>query len=95
MGRTPRINTQGGRDHWPRVLSALLIGGNVNGGTVLGQTDAHAALPRERPVHVQEVFATLYQHLDIDVSTTTITDLNGRPRYLVDRGYGPLNELLA
>ena len=95
MGRTPRINIQGGRDHWPRVLSALLIGGEINGGTVLGRTDSHAALPRERPVHVQEVFATLYQHLGIDASTTTITDLNGRPRYLVDRGYGPLNELLA
>lgn len=95
MGRTPTINYQGGRDHWPNVLSALLIGGGMQRGVVVGSTDGHAAEPKERPVHVQEVFATLYHNLGIDTETTTITDLSGRPHYLVDNGAQPIPELVG
>ena len=95
MGRTPTINHQGGRDHWPNMLSALLIGGGMQRGVVVGSTDGHAAEPKERPVHVQEVFATLYHNLGIGTETTTIADLSGRPHYLVDNGAQPIPELVG
>ncbi len=94
FGRTPRINAKGGRDHWPRVATALLAGGGMRCGQVIGATDAHAGEATKRPVHFQEVFATLYHNLGIDVRTTTVRDLNGRPHYLVDAGRRPIEELL-
>ena len=93
FGRTPRINAKGGRDHWERTQSVLLAGGNVNPGRVIGTTDKTGGTPVDRPVHVQEVFATMYQHLGIDVNSTKIDDLNGRPRYLVDEDRQPIAEL--
>lgn len=93
FGRTPRINAKGGRDHWERTQSVLLAGGNVKPGRVIGTTDKTGGTPVDRPVHVQEVFATMYQHLGIDVNSTKIDDLNGRPRYLVDEDRQPIAEL--
>ena len=93
FGRTPRINAKGGRDHWERTQSVLLAGGNVKPGRVIGTTDKSGGTPVDRPVHVQEVFATMYQHLGIDVNSTKIDDLNGRPRYLVDEDRQPIAEL--
>jgi Protein of unknown function (DUF1501) len=83
FGRTPRINANGGRDHWPRVCSALVAGGGMRCGQVIGSTSRWAEEPRSRPVHFREVFATLYQRLGIDVATTQFTDLAGRPQFLV------------
>ena len=60
---------------------------------VIGTTDKTGGTPVDRPVHVQEVFATMYQHLGIDVNSTKIDDLNGRPRYLVDEDQQPIAEL--
>lgn len=85
FGRTPKINERAGRDHWPRVHSALLAGGGMRTGQVIGSTNGLAEEAATRPVHMQEVFATVYRNLGIDVSQTTIPDLNGRPQYLVDR----------
>ena len=93
FGRSPRINPKGGRDHWPNTQSVLLAGGGMQGGRIVGQTDKIGGVPAERPVHVQEVFATLYRNLGIDVNTATIPDLNGRPRYLVDNDRQPIGEL--
>jgi hypothetical protein len=93
FGRTPAINKDGGRDHWPRVSCALLAGGGMKTGQVIGATDRMAGEAVERPVTFGEVFATLYDRLGIDVSTATINDLSGRPRYLVD-GYKPMPELV-
>ncbi len=93
FGRTPRINAKGGRDHWPATQSVLLAGGGMQGGRVVGQTDADGGVPASRPVHVQEVFASLYRNLGIDPNSTKIPDLNGRPRYLVDANRQPLHEL--
>ncbi|MBI2824488.1 MAG: DUF1501 domain-containing protein [Planctomycetia bacterium] len=93
FGRTPRINRQGGRDHWPTTQSVLLAGGGIQGGRVLGATDSTGGTPVDRPVHVQEVFATLYRNLGIDVNTASLPDLNGRPRYLVDENRQPISEL--
>ena len=93
FGRTPRINAKGGRDHWPATQSILLAGGGMQGGQVIGATDRHGGAPADRPVHVQEVFATLYRNLGIDVNTVKIPDLSGRPRYLVDDNRQPIQEL--
>lgn len=94
FGRTPRINKNGGRDHWPQVACALLAGGGMRTGQVIGSTNKLGEHPKERPVHFQEVFATLYRNMGIDVSTTTIPDITGRPQYLVDHLYSPLPELI-
>jgi hypothetical protein len=85
FGRTPRINKSAGRDHWPRVSCAILAGGGLRTGQVIGATNRLGEYAKERPVHFQEVFATLYHALGLDPETTTITDPTGRPQYLVDR----------
>lgn len=94
FGRTPRINANAGRDHWPQVSCALLAGGGMRTGQVIGSTTRLAERARDRPVTFQEVFATLYHNLGIDVNRATITDLTGRPQYLVDGHVEPLPELL-
>lgn len=94
FGRTPRVNKQAGRDHWPRVSFALLAGGGMKTGQVIGATDRLGGEAVERPVRFAELFATLYHNLGIDVSTATVDDLHGRPQYLVDGGARPLPELV-
>jgi hypothetical protein len=94
FGRTPRINKNGGRDHWPKVASALLAGGGLRCGQVLGSTTRWGEEPRTRPVHFRDIFATLYQRLGIDVATTQFTDLAGRPHYLVGN-HRPVPELIG
>ena len=93
FGRTPRINAKGGRDHWPGTQSVLLAGGGIQGGRIIGETDRSGGVPIERPVHVQEVFSTLYRNLGIDTNSVKVPDLNGRPRYLVDENRQPIHEL--
>jgi hypothetical protein len=92
FGRTPRINKDAGRDHWPQVSCALLAGGGMKTGQAIGSTDRLGAHAQSRPVHVQEIVATLYHNLGFDTSTTTIQDPTGRPQYLVERE--PLAELI-
>jgi len=94
FGRTPTINAQGGRDHWPRVANALLACGGMNTGQVIGKTDRLGGEATERGVHFQEMFATLYHNMGIDPNTTTIPDLTGRPQFLVDTNYKPLPEVI-
>jgi uncharacterized protein (DUF1501 family) len=94
FGRTPRINPKnGGRDHWPQVSSCLLAGGGMKMGQVIGSTNRLGEVPQDRPVHYQEVFATLYNRLGIDTLNATIPDQAGRPQYLVDHRY-PISELV-
>ncbi|MEW6306624.1 MAG: DUF1501 domain-containing protein [Verrucomicrobiota bacterium] len=95
FGRTPTINKDGGRDHWPRVSCAMLAGGGMKHGQVIGATDRLGGEAVERPVEFGEVFATLYHNLGIDVNKTTVTDLSGRPQYLVDNGIQPMPELVG
>jgi Protein of unknown function (DUF1501) len=94
FGRTPRISGQVGRDHWPRVAMALLAGGGMRCGQVIGSTDRLGGEPASRPVTYADVFATLYHNLGINVSTATVTDATGRPRYLVEEGAQPIRELV-
>jgi hypothetical protein len=95
FGRTPTINKDGGRDHWPRVSCALLFGGGMKTGQVIGATDRLGGEAVERPVTFSEVFATLYHNLGLDVNKVTVNDLSGRPQFLVDGGAQPVQELVG
>ncbi|HEX4147940.1 MAG TPA: DUF1501 domain-containing protein, partial [Pirellulales bacterium] len=92
FGRTPRINKQAGRDHWPQVSCAILAGGGMRTGQVIGSTNRLGEHAQDRPVHFQEIFATLYRNLGINSATTTLRDPAGRPQYFVERA--PLDELV-
>lgn len=92
FGRTPRINKDAGRDHWPRVGGGLLAGGGMKTGQVIGATDRLGGEAVERPVHFGEVLATLYQNLGVDAKNVKLNDLAGRPQYLLD--HVPMPELV-
>ncbi|MFA6543268.1 MAG: DUF1501 domain-containing protein [Limisphaerales bacterium] len=94
FGRTPTINKDAGRDHWPRVSCGLLAGGGMKTGQVIGATDRLGGECTERPVRFGDVFATLYQNLGLNLDAT-ITDLTGRPQYLVEPGCEPMRELVG
>lgn len=94
FGRTPKINKDGGRDHWPRVSCALMACGGMRTGQVIGETSKDGGEAKDRPVRFQEVFATLYHNLGIDPETTLLTDLNGRPRHVVEPGNHVMKELV-
>jgi len=95
FGRSPNINKDGGRDHWPRANCALLAGGGMKVGQVIGATDRLGGEPSERPVQFGEIFATLYHSLGIDVNKVTIPDFTGRPQFLVPDGCQPMKELVG
>jgi len=92
FGRTPRINKGAGRDHWPQVSCALLAGGGMRTGQAIGATNRLGEFAKERPVHFQEIIATLYQNLGINPELTTLTDPTGRPQHLVE--YKAIKELI-
>jgi hypothetical protein len=78
FGRTPKVNNDAGRDHYPYVFSAALAGGGVRGGVVVGESDAKGAFPKANPQTPQDVLATLYRHLGIDPQQH-YPDATGRP----------------
>jgi hypothetical protein len=92
FGRTPKINGNAGRDHWPQVGGGLIAGGGFRTGQVIGATDRLGATIAERPVHFGEVHATLHRFLGLGTETK-LNDLAGRPQYLVG-DHKPLPELL-
>ena len=94
FGRTPKINKDAGRDHWPRVCSALLSGGGMPCGQVIGSTTRWGEEPQTRPVHFRDVFASLYRRLGIDVASVQFKDLAGRPQYLVG-DHRPIPEIIG
>lgn len=81
FGRTPKLNTQGGRDHWPRVFSVLLAGGGVPGGQVIGASDATGESPKDRPVTPADLAATIFTLLGIDPQQLLHT-ADGRPVHI-------------
>jgi len=93
FGRTPRVNSGAGRDHWSRVAMGFLAGGGMKLGQAIGTSTANAEEAKDRPVHLQEVFATLYHNLGIDIHRTQLIDPAGRPQYLVENRE-PIRELL-
>lgn len=84
FGRTPRINPDAGRDHWPQVGGGLLAGGGFRTGQVIGATDRLGGEAVDRPVHFAEVLSTLYHHLGIDPAMVKLQDLAGRPQYVIE-----------
>jgi len=93
IGRTPRINQNAGRDHWPK-MSVVLGGGAIKGGIVYGATSKDGMDVTESPVTVADFFATLYKALGIDSATTQIRDPIGRPFTLADNGK-PVQQLFS
>src|SRR5262249_51474440 len=82
FGRTPKLS-RNGRDHWPDASFAILAGGGLKMGQVVGETDSHGARPKRRGFGAQNVLATIYEALGIDLSIT-VPDFSGRPMYLLD-----------
>ncbi len=93
FGRTPRVNATGGRDHYPGVFSAALAGGGVRGGRVVGASDQHGAFPADNAKTPQDVLATMYRHLGIDIEES-YPDHQGRPHRVLPSGE-PINELFS
>ncbi len=92
FGRTPRVNNNAGRDHYPNVFSGALAGGPIQGGRVVGQSDSKGAFPKANPKSPQDVLATVYQHLGVDVNESYL-DSTGRPISVLPSGH-PIEELL-
>ncbi|MBI3874920.1 MAG: DUF1501 domain-containing protein [Verrucomicrobia bacterium] len=92
FGRTPRINKDAGRDHWPNVMTAVLAGGGIKRGIVLGESDARAEFPKERPMTPQDVLSTMYHQLGInqDISYKNEAD---RPVSILNYG-APIPEII-
>lgn len=92
FGRTPKINHSAGRDHWPGVFSIAAAGAGVPRGQVVGATDAHAAEPKDRPISIEDLGATVYKKLGIDY--TKEYHAVGRPVRINSDGE-PIKELFA
>jgi len=90
FGRTPKVNNQAGRDHYPNVFSGVLAGGGVRGGRVVGESDSNGAFPKSNPKTPQDVLATVYRHLGIDTEAQYLN--NGRPISVLPSGK-PIDEL--
>jgi len=78
FGRTPKVNKEGGRDHWPAVQSIALAGAGVRAGTIHGSSDAHGAFPRDNPVSPADLIATFLHLLGVP-PTSTVADRAGQP----------------
>ena len=92
FGRTPKINIDAGRDHWPGCYSVLLTGGGIRGGQVIGASDSIGAYPRERPTSPADIHATVFAALGYDARTLHYQSADGRPVPLTDGT--PMRELL-
>ena len=93
FGRTPKINSDGGRDHWARAMCALLAGGDVQGGQAIGETDATASEPAGKGFSPEDLAASFFQNIGIHPDTEFSTNV-GRPITLVRDG-SPIRGLLA
>lgn len=94
FGRTPKINENTGRDHWPKSWSTVLAGGGISAGQAYGNTSADGMEIDDNPVTVQNLMATICQALDIDHESTNLSNV-GRPIPLADHGSTAISELLG
>ncbi|MGV3485032.1 MAG: DUF1501 domain-containing protein, partial [Planctomycetaceae bacterium] len=85
FGRTPKINPDAGRDHWPKVFSTMLAGGGVKGGLIYGSSDATASEPEDNPVSPEDLATTMYHLLGI-VADKELMAPGDRPVEIVDGG---------
>ena len=93
FGRTPKVNARGGRDHYPRAMFCLLAGGGMQGGQVVGESDAKGEGPKDKAITPDDVAATFYRALGID-SRKEYNTPTGRPVMIVRNGT-PLKELVS
>lgn len=102
FGRTPKVEyskgtqtgvTQPGRDHWPNAMSILVSGGGLRMGQTVGSTTSKAEVPKDRPMVPEDLWATVFHHLQIDYANTSFPDATGRPMPMLTRGE-PIKELL-
>ena len=93
FGRTPKINDKAGRDHWAPVNSAILSGGGLKTGQVIGSTDKIAAYAHDRPIDYRDLLATVYHQLGIDANAL-VRDFSGRPMRILPGNRQPIQELL-
>jgi hypothetical protein len=93
FGRTPKLNKDAGRDHWPRVFSVLLAGGGLKRGSVYGSSDATGSEPDDNPLAVEDFAMTIFHQLGIDGSRKLMSPGN-RPVDIV-RGGQVIQDLLA
>jgi hypothetical protein len=93
FGRTPKINKDGGRDHWAKVSNALLAGGGMRVGQLIGGTDKTGATAASHPIHYLDVLATIYHNLGIDPHAF-IEDKSGRPLPILPGTAQPIAELI-
>lgn len=92
FGRTPRINADAGRDHWDKVFSVMLAGGGLQAGVVVGSSTRAGDVPLDRPIHFNDVLATIYRQLGVS-TTELLHDSLGRPVPVLAKGT-PITELL-
>jgi uncharacterized protein (DUF1501 family) len=86
FGRTPKLNADGGRDHWPRVFSIALAGGGIQGGQVVGASDSVGESPTDRPITPADLATTVYTLLGIDPAGTIYTADHRPVRIAPDSG---------
>ncbi len=94
FGRTPRLNNMASRDHWPQLSTCLLAGGGMRTGQAIGASNRLGEYAVERPITHQNVFATLYHNLGIDLNPVREFDPNGRPQYPIEPGTPAIRELV-
>jgi uncharacterized protein (DUF1501 family) len=94
FGRTPTINGQRGRDHFPNAWSTVLAGGGIKGGTVYGKTSPGGDSVVEKPVNVPNFIATICKALGLDHTKQNMSNV-GRPIRIADAGSKPIQEVLA
>jgi hypothetical protein len=94
FGRTPRMNSDAGRDHWGDVFSVLMGCGSMRMGQVVGRSSERGEHVADRSISPQDVAATVFHHLGIDSRSIAFDDRNGRPTYLIESGE-PIQELLG
>ena len=92
FGRTPRINKNGGRDHWSPLSTLALSGGGLNMGQVVGESSAKAEYPKTNPITPQDLMATIFHVLGIDPNVQFVNQ-GGRPIFMVEEGK-PIKELI-
>lgn len=94
FGRTPKINKNAGRDHWAPVQTALIAGGGMPMGQVIGSTDKTAAYAQDRPIDYRDILATIYHAMDIDPHIH-IRDAQERPVVIMPDSARPIRELVG
>ena len=91
FGRTPKLNSRGGRDHYPAAWTNFLCGGNIRGGQAIGSTDKIGSAPHDNPILPPRILASIYHAMGINLETTMLPGPGSRPIRLIESE--PIREL--